>query len=312
MINQPPEQQAVAASDWAGERGKKWVENLAATERMLAPVDAPLLQALALDRDLRVADIGCGGGQTTRQIAKAIFGAGVCPQERAQDAAATLVSHSACVHGVDVSPDVIAAAKRGVSGASLGDGVSVSDAVQFYCVDAGTAASPEPSRYQRLSSRFGVMFFDEPLRAFSNLARWLVPGGRFAFAVWGPLPANPWMHCLREVVAELVELPPPQPDAPGPFRYADAERFCALLNQAGFSEVNGKPWSGKLPLGGGLSAADAATFCLSAFSVGEMLGDDSALLRAAETRLRERFEAFETEGRVLVPASVHVVTGTVA
>lgn len=70
----------------------------------------------------------------------------------------------------------------------------------------------------RLVSRFGIMFFDDALAAFSNLVRWLAFGGRFAFAVWGHPAENPWMTTVRQVVAEIVDLPKPAAEAPGPFR----------------------------------------------------------------------------------------------
>lgn len=289
MSAETPEQSEVSASDWATTRGKKWVENLGPTERMLAPVDVPLLSALSLDGAVRVADIGCGGGHTTRAIARALpdgVGGG----------------NKVIVHGVDVSPDVIDAAQKASAEAGI-------DAA-FYCLDAGVALPPWEQGYDRLSSRFGVMFFDDPAQAFSNLSSWLAPGGRFAFAVWAELGRNPWMSCLREVVAGLVELPAPQPDAPGPFRYASAPRFCALLEGSGFVDVSAEPWESEVQLGGGLSASEAAAFCLTAFSVGDLVGGDAGLLAQASEGLYEAFKSYETDGLVLIPAAVHLVTGS--
>ncbi len=278
-------QAAATASDWAGDRGRKWVENLQATEAMLAPVDAPLVEALQLDGVVSVADIGCGGGRTSRAIARKL-------------------SAHAQVHGVDISPDVIkaAGAEGDVDGARL----------EFFCRDAGRSAPPLDGAYDRLASRFGVMFFDDPPSAFSNLAGWLKPGGRFVFAVWAELDRNPWMVYLRKVIAEIAELPPPVPDAPGPFRYARAKGFVDLLDSSGFSEVAVKGWEGEVSLGGGRNAAETAEFCLSAFSVGELVNNDAQALATAAARLTDAFAGYERDGVVIMPAAVHLVSGSSA
>jgi hypothetical protein len=81
------------------------------------------------------------------------------------------------------------------------------------------------------------MFFADPPSAFENLRGWLAAGGRVAFAVWGPVEDNAWMAATRAAVADAVAVPPADPDAPGPFRYADADPFVALLTRAGFHDV---------------------------------------------------------------------------
>ncbi|GAB5415597.1 MAG: methyltransferase domain-containing protein [Congregibacter sp.] len=275
------------ASDWAGDRGKKWVEHMAATEVMLSPIDAPLIEALNLQDGCLVADIGCGGGRTTRAIAQRL-------------------DSESQVAGIDVSPDVIAAAKS--SRAEQSDADTVGAKIEFHCVDAASGR-PALAPFDRLGSRFGVMFFEDPPAAFANLRSWLNPGGQFAFAVWGPLPQNAWIACLRQVIANLVELPKPPPDAPGPFRYADADRFCQLLETAGFSNLSVAPWQGELALGGGMDAKTAAAFCLSAFSVGDLVGDDPALLHRAEADLAECLVEYEQGGVVRMPSAVNIVSG---
>lgn len=171
------------------------------------------------------------------------------------------------------------------------------------------AAPPEP--YDRLVSRFGIMFFDDPPAAFTNLVRWLKPGGFFAFAAWGPPAENAWVKTAREVVARIVEIPPPDPDAPGPFRYADAARFVALLTRAGFTEVNAEPWRGTLPVGGGLPPAEAAHFALSSFATFAELLAKAGEAATAEARraLAARFSEEQHDGVVRMGACVNIVTG---
>ncbi|MEL7232427.1 MAG: class I SAM-dependent methyltransferase, partial [Pseudomonadota bacterium] len=147
--------------------------------------------------------------------------------------------------------------------------------------------------------------------AFQNLRSWLKPDGRFAFAVWGAPANNPWMGIVRETVAQFIDLPQPEPDQPGPFRYADAEAFVALLTSAGFHKVKVQTWSGRLQLGGGLPAPDAADFGLSAFSIGQKLKPDSPERSQALEQLSNALSDHEKAGVVSMQAEVHIVTGRV-
>jgi trans-aconitate methyltransferase len=136
-----------AASDWGAARGEKWRAQLMGMEAMLAPVDPVLIQALDLDRPYRIADLACGGGGTTAEILR-------------RAPAGTIV------HGFDISPTLIEVARA----RSLPDKGSIA----FEVANLATAAAPKEP-YDRLSSRFGVMFFDDPQAAFTNLFDWLAP-----------------------------------------------------------------------------------------------------------------------------------------
>lgn len=270
-----------AASDWAAARGEKWRTQLSSMEAMLAPVDKPLIDALDLDAPYRIADIGCGGGGTTLAIAR-----------RAPSGSE--------VHGFDISPALVEAARARASGDS---------AVTFTLADVGAEPIPKEP-YGRLTSRFGIMFYDDPPAAFARLARWLTPGGRFAFAVWGPPVANPWMTSVRDVAAEVIDVPTPDPAAPGPFRYAEVETLLDLLDRAGFTELDLRDWRGRLALGGGLAPGDAADFALKAFAVGDLVADAGEAVRDRVRRsLTEHFAGHEEDGAVRMDARVHIVTG---
>lgn len=272
-----------AASDWAAARGEKWRTQLAGMEAMLAPVNEPLIRALRLRHACRIADIGCGGGGTTLEILRRARAGSV-------------------VHGFDISPALIEVARARKR--------SDERAIAFEIADMATATAPEEP-YGRLTSRFAVMFFDDPPAAFPNLYRWLAPGGRFAFAVWGPLARNPWMTTVREAVAQIIDLPSPDPEAPGPFRYADAGKLLALLDQAGFGELEAGDWRGALPIGGGLPAEEAANFALASFaSFGELLAEaGNEALRDARQSLAGRFLPYQQDGAVRMDAFVHIFTG---
>jgi SAM-dependent methyltransferase len=269
-------------TDWAAARSDKWRRQLAGLEAMLAPIDEPLIRALTLTAPVRIADVGCGGGATTIEALRRAPAGSVA-------------------HGLDLSPALVEVARRR-HGAH--------DLVAFEVADMGTMAPPAPS-YDRLISRLGVMFFNDPPAAFSNLRRWLVPGGRFAFAVWGPVADNAWMTAARAAVADAIDLAPIDPSAPGPFRYGDVVPLLSLLARAGFVDVTVTDWRQSLPIGGRLRAPDAAQFALASFSsFAELLstaGGDAPT--RAQRALAARFTPYEREGAVLMPARVHILTG---
>lgn len=269
--------------DWAAARSDKWRRQIAGLEHMLAPLDGPLIEALALDAPVRIADVGCGGGATTR-------------------AALAAAPAGSVAHGYDLSSALIEVARRRLPAPAR--------AAAFEVADMGTASPPQ-HRYDRLVSRMGVMFFPQPAAAFANLRRWLAPGGRFAFAVWGPVGDNVWMTETRRAVAHAIALPRIDPARPGPFRYGDVDALLALLAGAGFTDLRVRDWRRDLPIGSGLAAAAAAQFALDAFSqFAEQLavagGEASAVARGA---LTARFARFEGVDGVAMPARVHIVSG---
>ncbi len=271
-----------SASGWAAARGEQWRAQLTGMESMLEPVDEPLVRALQLGGPARIAEVGCGGGGTALALLRR-------------------APAGSLVHGFDISPSLVEVARRRAR--------PYARAVAFEVADMATAATDEP--YDRLVSRFGVMFFDDPPAAFANLARWLEPGGRFAFAVWGPPSENPWVTSVRDVVARIVELPRTDPDAPGPFRYADSTALLSLLARAGFGELDVRDWRGALPIGGAPSPPEAAHFALSSFSsFGELLaraGGDA--LDEAHRSLTACFAHHRRDGAVRMDACVRLVTG---
>ena len=113
------------------------------------------------------------------------------------------------------------------------------------------------------------------------------------------------------VAAEIIDLPPPDPEAPGPFRYADADKLLALLTRAGFGELDVADWRGAIPIGGGLPAAEAASFAIEAFSsFGELLAEAGAqALNDARQSLTARFSRHQHEAVVRLDACVHIFTG---
>ncbi len=267
-------------SDWAAARGDKWASHLYGTEPMFAPLDEPLIAALQLNAPCAIAEVGCGGGGTSVEILRQAPAGSV-------------------LHAFDVSPSLIEVARARSHAPEL----------SFAVADVATAVPAQ--RYQRLVSRLGIMFFDDPAAAFANLARWLEPGGRFAFLVWGPLSDNPWLTNVRDVVAQVIPLPIPDLEAPGPFRYADAGKLRGQLHAAGFADIEAQEWQGPVTIGGALPAAEAAEFALASFSgYGELLNKaGDAALAEARRLLTARFLELQEEGVIRLDACVRIFTG---
>jgi len=99
-------------------------------------------------------------------------------------------------------------------------------------------------------SRFGVMFFGDPVRAFTHLRTALVDGGRLGFVCFQAPPANPFI--IVPVMAAAAHLPigaPPGPGEPSPFSLADPDRITSILTSAGFASVSIEPGPASVTLG---------------------------------------------------------------
>ena len=198
---------------WSGVAGQRWVAAQEEMDRTIRPLGDAAMAALDLAPGLRVLDVGCGCGDTTLAIA-----------ER--------VGPSGRVLGVDISEPMLARAR---------ERAATVPTVEFQFADA---ANTSLGTVDRIYSRFGVMFFDDPVAAFRNLRSPLAPGGRLAFVCWRPLAANPWARLPLEAVNAVLG-PPPVPAtayAPGPFAFADASRVRSILGDAGFQDVAIEPF----------------------------------------------------------------------
>jgi SAM-dependent methyltransferase len=210
---------------WNEISGPKWVALHERVDAQIAPLGRLALDRSRLRPGARVLDVGCGCGATTVEIARRVTPGGA-------------------VTGVDVSDVMLDVARTRAHDVP---GVPIA----FLNADAQTHAF-EGGAFDLVFSRFGVMFFAEPAAAFRNLHAALAPGGRLAFVCWQALGDNPWMMVPLAAAASLLDLPPPPaPDAPGPFSFADTVRVRGILERAGFAEVGFEAVYEDLLLGGG-------------------------------------------------------------
>ena len=133
--------------------------------------------------------------------------------------------------GVDISAPLLARAEARRAELGL-------DGVGFILADA--QAHPfAPQGFDLVASRFGMMFFADPVAAFANMRRGLRPGGRIVFAAWAGPERNPWFTLpLRIAEARLGPGAPSDPDGPGPMAFRDLARVRGLLAAAGFAAAD--------------------------------------------------------------------------
>ncbi|MEV0251454.1 class I SAM-dependent methyltransferase [Nocardia sp. NPDC050712] len=195
---------------WNGQSGNAWVEAQQLLDQILQPFEDLLVAAA---RDLgarRVLDVGCGTGSTTVALA-----------------AAPATSH---VLGVDISEPMIGAAQARAA--------ERNSPATFLRADAQT--EPFAAEFDLILSRFGVMFFNDPVRAFANLRR--AATGALRFVAWRGHEENPFMTTAERAAAGLLpDIPARIPDAPGQFGLADGERTARILRESGWAEVTVTP-----------------------------------------------------------------------
>ncbi|MGH6909098.1 MAG: SAM-dependent methyltransferase, partial [Phenylobacterium sp.] len=155
-------------------------------------------------------------------------------------------------------------------------------------------------------SRFGVMFFGDPVAAFSNLRAALKAGGRVAFICWRPAAENPWM--TPPIGSVLADMPPPvrpEPGAPGPFGFADPDLVRRILAEAGFADVAIDRHDVKL---GGNSLEDSIRLSLSIGPLGGHLREHPEKRDAVVAELRKAFTPRLQDGKVVQDGATWIVT----
>jgi SAM-dependent methyltransferase len=271
------------AEHWnTGEGVAHWVDNQARYDRINAPFGAMILDAAGLRPGTDVLDIGCGCGSTTL-------------------AAARLVAPGQAV-GLDLSGPMLARARADAEAAGLSN-------AEFRQGDAQVHPL-EPARFDAVLSRFGVMFFADPVAAFANIRSATRPAGRLVFVCWQPLAANQWLLVPGAALAEHV--PPPagfgSTDEPGMFAFADPERIRQILVAAGWRDVQITSRQAPILVGGGGSVEDAVDF-LRTGSMGRMMlaGADPDTVDRALASVRAALAAHADAEGVHLGAAVWLV-----
>jgi len=235
---------------WNGAQGERWAKYQNEMDRNLADSAEAALKLAKAKPGERVLDIGCGSGGTSLLLADA-------------------VGPSGAVTGVDVSQPMLKLARSRTQAKNI----------RFIEADAATYSfQPE---FDLIFSRFGVMFFVDPVSAFANIRKGAHGRARLAFICWRGVKENEWASLPYRIAQPfLPEQPVVDPYAPGPFAFADAARLRGILESAGFREIQIEPFQGFMNLG--QVPAEAA------FQSTNLMGPTSRALRNADEATRAR------------------------
>ena len=204
---------------WSGKGGDVWVQRQYELDITLAPLGEAALSKIDLTSCKHVLDVGCGTGRTTLDIA-------------------TQLPVNSRVTGMDISVPMLEQAK------SLATDEKVAN-IDFTMQDVQL----EPlatNKYDAAFSRFGVMFFDDPKKAFLNIFNSLQKEADLAFVCWQSPANNPWHGVSATVLKEFLELPVPEIRAPSPFAFQEPDYIDEILTTAGFANITIEPMATKI------------------------------------------------------------------
>ena len=243
---------------WNGRAGESWVRHNSLLEQLLAEPGRECMNLLPLTPAMQILDVGCGCGNQTLELAARL------------DASSTVI-------GVDISEPMLGLARE----LKAANDNALSAEVQFALGDASEPLFDEAS-FDAIYSRFGVMFFDEPVAAFSALRNSLKPGGKLGFVCWREPKLNPFFNAPMEAALTVLPAPAPSaPGAPGPFGLADDNMIQTTLRLAGFKDVSVAPLNLTLSVG-------AETPFDALFEELIQIGPAAALIAQSNPSLKEK------------------------
>jgi SAM-dependent methyltransferase len=263
-----------------------WIDADAWTATVGGPFGAAAIDALDPQPGARVADVGCGTGPTTIEIARRVAPTG----------------HAI---GFDIAPSMVASARERAQRACL-------DGVEFRVADAQVHRLDDDA-FDGAFSQFGVMFFGDPVEAFANIGRSLRDGGSLTFTCWQDLFLNEWMFVPGAAALGAAGVAPSLPAAgePGPFSLSDPAVVTRVLTAAGFDDVAVSPMSSMVEVPEDRLDEAAAASC--GVGVARQVLDataDPAEQDAIRVAVRDALAGMVTDGRLLLGAAAHVVTAS--
>lgn len=266
---------------WNGVAGRHWTERQSVQDILLSPVTEKLIARIDAQAGQRVLDIGCGTGAISIELARRVAPAG----------------H---VLGIDISVPMLERARQ----------LTGKDLPADYVLADATVYPFDPASFDLMVSRFGVMFFADPVLSFRNLRSALRPDGRLVFACWREPRENGWMMTpLMAVYKHVPKLPQLGPEEPGPFAFADDARVKRILSEAGFVDIamEACPLSFDVAAGRGLEAAVQGALEIGPASRA-LEGHPPEVVAAAVQSIRETLTPFVQGQSVLLPGAIWLVT----
>lgn len=269
---------AAQVAYWNDAAGRTWADLQDRIDRQIRPLGLAAIDLMAPAPGEALLDVGCGCGDTSLELARRVGAEGE-------------------VLGIDISAPMLDVARH----RAKEDGAR---GLEFREADAQTASLP--GGRDAVFSRFGVMFFADPVAAFRNLRQALRPGGRLAFVCWRPLAENLWMRLPAETAASLVPpAPPPEPGVPGPFAFADPDRVRRILAEAGFTAVEITPHDEAI---GGLDLEGTVEMSFRVGPLGAILRERPDLAPVLRDRVREAVSPWLRGEAVYMPSATWMVS----
>jgi SAM-dependent methyltransferase len=264
---------------WNTKAGETWAKFQEALDRQIETLGLAAMDTLRPEKGEHIIDIGCGCGQTSLDLGSRVGAVG-------------------SVVGVDISKPMLEVARRRPRPAR-------NLRVTFELLDAQSDDLGH-GRFDAAFSRFGVMFFNDPVAAFTNIRGSLKPSGRLVFACWRPLNQNPWMRApLEAALPFLPPIAPFDPMAPGPFAFADAGRVESILASAGFGSVKVSPFDAAI---GGANLEQTLQLALNVGQLGAALRENPERAETVANAVRDLLSKYATPNGVLMPAAVWIVS----
>ncbi len=266
---------------WNSEATRRWVTEQTRIDRLMAKITDAALAAADPKTGENVLDIGCGTGTTTLRLSEAVG-----PTGR--------------VLGIDISEQQLGLTRQRVATARARN-------VELVLDDAATHTFP-PATFDLAFSRFGVMFFADPVAAFGNIRGAMKSGGRLLLAVFRSGSENPWATAVVAAISHLVPPPPPPgPEDPRQFSWSDPARVQRILGGAGFRNVVLRPLDLSFHLGA--DAAEAAEFATFIGQGARMLqGQPGETVHAARGVLQDFFKQHEGPSGVSLPGALWLIS----
>ena len=268
---------------WNDRAGPNWVKFYKKLDGQIGNIGKIAINRASVTPGQCVLDIGCGCGDSSLELARR-------------------VGPNGAVCGVDISYPML---EQAVRRAALEPTLKL----EFQRQDAQTADFPTAA-YAHVFSRFGAMFFEDPIAAFTNIRKALALDGRLTFICWRPLDENPWMAIPLGVAGQFVEPPEPlPPGAPGPFAFADGERARQILDSAGYSDVTLEALDEPLYLSGPGTAEEAAAHATQMGPVARVLGEsDKATVKQVEAALVETLTPYYDGAGIRMASACWIVS----
>ncbi len=221
---------------WNEEGGKFWSENKQLMDNMLYPLGKVALDGLNVKEGMHVLDVGCGAGSTTIELS-------------------SLVGREGLITGIDISNPLTSKARK------LSKQLNLKN-VNFKVFNIQTT-DLLPDSFDRAYSRFGLMFFEDPFVAFSNINNSLKLDAKLSFVCWQEPKLNPWQYLPIKKLINFIDFPTFEPRQPGPFAFQEKEYITKILIKSGFKKIQIHSHKQNITLFKGLNLSQAVEKFLS-------------------------------------------------